>query len=219
MTDAIPAPGTIVPRVVDLSHHNVVKDFGAAAGFGLWGVIHKATQGKAYADPDYAGRRETATAAGLMWGAYHFATGDDIAVQVDWFLAHAKPDDTTLLALDYEDNRLSQMSVHQVVAFLRLIEAKVGRKAAVYSGNRIKENIGLLGADDRAYLATHRLWLCQYGPAPHLPAGFETCWLWQYTGDGTGPKPHTVPGIIAGNGGLDLNSFQGTREDLAASWA
>ncbi len=207
------------PRVVDISHHNVVKDLGAAAAAGIWGVIHKASQGKAYADPDYDARRTAAHAAGMLWGAYHFNTGDPVAAQVEWFLAKAKPDDRTLLVLDYEDNRLSQMNIHQAVDFLRLIETKVGRKAAIYSGNRIKETVSQLNSADRDYLVQHRLWLCQYGQTPRLPMGFTKYWLWQYTGDGVGPQPHNVPGIVAGNGGIDLNSYSGTREQLEAEWA
>lgn len=207
------------PRVVDLSHHNTVKDLGLAAGAGVWGVIHKATQGKAYADPDYPSRRIAAHAAGMLWGAYHFNTGDNVTSQVEWFLAKASPDDKTLMVLDYEDNRLSQMNIEQALDFLRLVKAKTGREAAIYSGNRIKETVGTLGKDELAYLASHRLWLCQYGPVAKLPVGFSKWWLWQYTGDGVGPQPHNVPGIVAGNGGIDLNAYAGTREQLEAEWA
>ena len=47
----------VTPRVIDISHHNEVYDFKMVATAGVWGVIHKATQGKAYVDPNYAGRR------------------------------------------------------------------------------------------------------------------------------------------------------------------
>jgi lysozyme len=207
------------PRVVDISHHNIVKDLGAAAAAGIWGVIHKASQGKAYADPDYDARRVAASAAGMLWGAYHFNTGDNVASQVEWFLAKAKPDDHTLLVLDYEDNRLSQMNIHHAVEFLRLIEAKAGRKAAIYSGNRLKETIDQLGPADSLYMAEHRLWLCQYGQHAVLPHYFAKWWLWQFTGDAVGPMPHNVPGIVAGNGGIDLNTYPGTREQLEGEWA
>lgn len=206
------------PRVVDISHHNVVKDLRLTAAAGIWGVIHKATQGRAYADPDYALRRQAAKAAGMLWGAYHFNTGDPVQLQVDNFLTKAQPDDQTLLVLDYEDNRPSQMNIDQAVDFLRLLEQKVGRKAAIYSGNRVKETIAKLGQGERDYLTSHRLWLCQYGSIPRLPAGWDHWWLWQYTGDGIGPQPHNVPGIVAGNGGIDLNAYSGTRDELAAEW-
>lgn len=209
----------MTPRVVDISHHNVVKDLQATATAGVWGVIHKASQGRAYTDPDYALRRQAAKAAGMLWGAYHFNTGDPVNLQVDNFLTKAQPDDHTLMVLDYEDNRPSQMNIEQAVDFLHQLEAKLGRKGAIYSGNRIKETINHLGRDERAYLTSHRLWLCQYGSKARMPDGWSKYWLWQYTGDGIGPTPHNVPGIVAGNGGIDLNTYDGTREQLDAEWA
>jgi lysozyme len=204
-------------RVVDLSHHNSVRDFGMVAAADVWAIIHKATQGRAYADPDYAGRRVLAEKAGLLWGAYHFGTGDNVKSQVDWFMAKAQPDDKTLMVLDYETNRLSQMRIEQAVDWLRQIEALTGRKAAIYSGPNLKEDIGDLSQEDQAYVCSHRLWQAQYGPVAHIPHGFSKWWLWQFTGDGVGPSPHSIPGI-AGSG-IDINTFTGTRDELAASWA
>lgn len=93
---------TQTPRVVDISHHNIVKDFALVAAAGIWGVIHKATQGRAYRDPDYAMRRKAATNAGLLWGAYHFNTGDAVELQVENFIKTAQPDERRLMVLDYE---------------------------------------------------------------------------------------------------------------------
>ena len=146
----------VTPRVIDISHHNEVYDFKMVASAGVWGVIHKATQGKAYADPTYLIRRHQATAAGLLWGAYHFNTGDDVKSQVRWFIDKARPDDKTLLVLDYEDNRLSNMNIHQAVEFLHRVEDMTGRKAAIYSGNRLKESIEILNDIDRAYLGAFK---------------------------------------------------------------
>ena len=203
-------------RVVDLSHHNDVTSFQNVASAGIWGVIHKASQGTTYGDARYASRRPVALAAGLLWGAYHFATSDPVNEQVDFFLQHAMPDNNTLLVLDYEDFR-PNMSIQQAVLFLRLLEQKMGRKGALYSGNRVKETIGQLSADDRQYLCSHRLWLCQYGPRAVLPPGWDAWWLWQFTGDGVGPLPHSIPGIEGT--GIDINTFNGTRLNLASSWA
>ncbi|QDW38999.1 hypothetical protein FFI89_018720 [Bradyrhizobium sp. KBS0727] len=209
----------MTPRVIDISHHNTVKDFRATANAGVWGVIHKSSQGPGYRDPDYAARRRQALAAGMLWGAYHFNDGSDVAAQVDWFIKCAAPDSSTLMVLDFEDNPKSNMTAKQAVAFLRLLEQKLGRKGAIYSGNRLKETIGTLNAADRKYLLSHRLWLCQYGPRAVLPTGFAKYWLWQYTGDGVGQPPHNVPGVVAGNRGLDLNVYDRDRASLAAEWA
>ena len=84
------------PCVVDISHHNLVLDLEAAAAAGICAVIHKASQGCGYCDPNYASRRALARAAGLLWGAYHFNDGRDVEAQVDWFLRCAAPDHATL---------------------------------------------------------------------------------------------------------------------------
>jgi lysozyme len=205
------------PRVADISHHNVVGNLASSASAGLWGIIHKATQGTTYPDPMYAPRRKLVADAGMLWGAYHFNTGDNVADQVKFFIDKAEPDEDTLMVLDYEDNRLSQMNIHQLVDFCHQIEASLGRKCAIYSGNRLKETISILTKSDAAYVTSHRLWLCQYGPRPKLPPGFSKWWLWQYTGDSVGPLPHSIPGI-SGNG-IDLNAFVGSRDELIAGWS
>jgi len=208
---------TMTPRVIDISHHNSVASFEAVASAGIWGVIHKATQGSSYRDPDYVKRRSAAKAAGLLWGAYHFNDGSDIVSQVSNFLRYADPDAETLLVLDFEDNPKSNMSITQAVQFLKLVETR-GYNCAIYSGNRLKENIGKLSAADRAYLCEKLLWLCQYGPQARLPDGFTDFFLWQYTDGRVGPQPHTIPGV---GGEVDLNVVSkqiDSQETLALVW-
>jgi len=67
--------------IVDISHHNGNIDLQLAKADGIIGVIHKATQGTTGVDPMYQTNRAKAAAAGLLWGAYHFATGDDPVMQ------------------------------------------------------------------------------------------------------------------------------------------
>lgn len=208
------------PVVADIYHGDTVaghncEGFCTARAAGLAGVIHKATQGRGMVDSAYAYRRPLALAAGLLWGAYHFNTGENIADQVSNFFAHAEPDATTLMALDFEDNRLSNMSAMQMVDFLEKADAKLGRKLVIYGGNRIKEHIKELPNDAQAFVASHPLWLCQYGPTAVMPSGWDKYFLWQYTGDGIGPTPHKFDGFE--ESGLDLNVFNGL--DLAKAWA
>ena len=61
----------------------------------------------------------------------------------------------------------------------------------------------------------YKLWLCQYANTPVLPAAWDKYWLWQYTGDGVGPKPHSIAGI---QGDVDLNVFNGSEAELKMSW-
>lgn len=213
------------PRIVDISHYNVIAPdgFKLAAHSGIWGVIHKCTQGTTYVDKEYAKRRQqVAKDTTMLWGAYHFATGDDVEEQVNHFVQSSGVEDhpNTLLALDYEANPSgSTMEPEQMVEFLRAVEQKVGEKAVLYSGNLLKETLSNLTVLDQQYVCSHRLWLAQYGPTPKIPHGFDSYWIWQYTGDGIGPQPHTIPGIsIPGNPGIDLNTYEGSLENLISEW-
>lgn len=206
------------PRVIDIFHGNQVASdgFQKAASLGIWGVIHKASQGFSMKDSKYAERRKMALDAGLLWGAYHFNSGDTVKSQVDNFLSAARPDDKTLLCLDYEDYK-SMMTIDQVVEFCELVEHQTNKPVVIYSGNTLKENISRLKPVDFAYITKKRLWLCQYSSEPKLPKGFDKYWLWQYTGDGNGPEPHSLVGFN-NDGPVDLNVYQGTKQQLTDDW-
>ncbi len=194
-------------NVIDIYHGNVVRDFAALKAAGVLGVIHKVTQGVDFVDQKYAMRRKLATDAGLLWGAYCFNTGQDVEQQVTQFISHADPDAKTLMALDFEDNPHSQMSLAQALQFLKRVEDRLGRKAVLYSGNRIKD---LLGNSVSATFGGHRLWLAQYGPKPHVQNSWKKHWLWQFSEQGH------LPGT---DGFIDLNVYDGSPEDLATEWA
>ena len=237
MTDTASAgapamPKTPIPRVVDIYHGDVmfaevhrtdpVADYKALGQAGIWGLIHKATQGIGVNDPAYRTRRVSARAGGLLTGAYHFNTGDSMPGQVNHFFDAVQPDASTMMALDFEDNRASQMSLSEAVQFLQLADAKLGRPLWVYSGNRIKELICHASTEVRQTFAKRKFWLCEYGAAARMTDsnGHALPWasptLWQFTGDGIGPMPHTLPGIVTK--GIDINSYAGTLDQLKADW-
>ena len=217
------SPGALaVPMVVDLSHFDTVTSFALARSRGVVGVIHKASQGIDVQDATYRDRRQWALEAGLLWGAYHFGTGDDPVRQADYFLQCAQPDCRTLVALDYESYPSSQMTTDGARRFLEEVERRLGRKAVLYSGSTIKE---ALGAEHDGFFGSHRLWLSEYGPIPHVQASWRTYWLWQYTDGSVGPEPRTAPGVPGAfdpqqrSYALDCNYYQGTPEQLADEWA
>ena len=113
-------------------------------------IIHKATEAIGFVDNMYAIRRDDAMDAGLLWGAYHFLRPVSIPAQVDFFLRIAAPDNMTLLALDHEDERVPLINAKE---FLLRVEDAVGRRAVLYSGSLIKDQL-----DDRidGYLAAHQ---------------------------------------------------------------
>lgn len=206
-------------RVVDIYNGDKVSSFQKAADNGIWGIIHKATTGKTGQDAAYAKRRNAALAAGLLWGAYHWGTGVDVEGQVDNFLNTAKPDDNTLVALDFETTPGNQMTLAQARDFLKLINQKLGRKAVLYSANVIKE---ALGNKVDTFFGAHRLWLAHYNPKPVCQKSWSKYWLWQYTDKPTNPElqPSSIPGIPGDSKGrLDCNSYDGSKAQLTAEWA
>jgi GH25 family lysozyme M1 (1,4-beta-N-acetylmuramidase) len=214
------------PKVIDITHWETIPIGGVGGGkpfdqlkqFGILGVIHKATQGVGVQDPTYVLRRQWALDQGLLWGAYHFNTGDPIVNQVANFLGHAQPDANTLCALDFEDNAVSEMSIEEAAEFLIRLGGQLGRQPVLYGGDRLKELLPKASDEVKKIIVAHRLWLAQYSAKPKLPPGFKSYWLWQFTGDGAGPAPHIVPGIRA-VGGIDINSYDGDDDELAAEWA
>jgi lysozyme len=198
--------------VVDLSHFNQVTDFNAVKGDGIVGVIHKATEGTNYIDPTYLSRKSEAQAAGLWWGAYHFGTGDDGALQADFFLSLVNPGPNDLLVLDFEQNTSGpSMTLAGVEQFVTTVQAATGRWPGLYAGAYLKE---LLGDGSNPTLANCWFWLSEYGPEPHVPANWPTWTMWQYTDGSVGPEPHSVAGI----GDCDRDQFNGEMDGLQRLW-
>lgn len=216
---------SITPVVADMNHNNALN-LSKMKAAGLWGIIHKAVQGTGFTDDQYTRRRAAAEELGFLWGAYAFATGDNVKAHVEHFFAIAQPGPKTLMCLDFEDNPHSQMSGAQAREFLDRADQKLGRPCWIYGGNRINEQI----TDHDPWWTAHPLWLCQYKTSAALrdaslqvlsqhitvPKPWKTYTLLQYTGDGIGPRPHTVAGL---EDGADLNAFAGSRAELEAVWA
>jgi len=201
----------INPKVVDLSHHNTPASFDDAYKVGIRGIIHKATQGLSYSDPTYYRRKDNALKAGMLWGAYHFADDTDPRKQWDNFYKFVKPDDKTIMALDYEPNGNHTMNLENARKFLIAAEEALGRKAVLYSGNLIKETL----KKPDAFFNAHPLWLAQYATQYELPVGWTKYWIRQFTGDGSGANPHEVAGL---GKGLDINTYAGSDDDLRRDW-
>jgi GH25 family lysozyme M1 (1,4-beta-N-acetylmuramidase) len=198
--------------VIDISHHNGNVDLQHAAASGILGVIQKATQGSGFVDPTFAINRAKAQAAGLMFGAYHFGTGDDGVAQANHLLATVGDTTHTLLVLDLEANPVGpSMSLGDARAFVTQVNAVTGRYPGLYSGSYIKEQLG--SASDPV-LAQCWLWLAEYGPTPIVPANWPTWTMWQYTDGAYGPEPHIVPGV----GRCDRDMFNGGEDQLQRLW-
>jgi lysozyme len=200
--------------VIDLSHHNANPDFVKARADGVIGVIHKATQGTGFVDDKYAPRKTAALAANLLWGAYHFGTGDNVNAQVSHFIDTVRPDGSFVLVLDFEKNTtppMNSMSLNQAKQFLTAVEQQTGQKPVLYTGSFLTDTCGSAAIPD---LAQYRVWWARYSNTPHLHATWQNYWLWQYSDGINGPNKKSVNGI----GNCDCNTFNGDEAALRASW-
>jgi len=196
----------------DISHFQPNVDFHAAYAGGLRAVFHKATEGIYYVDPRYASARAQAAAAGLLWGAYHFGTGDDALAQAEHFLSIAKPDGNTLLVLDLERNPQGpSMTIEQARTFVSHLQQVTGKWPGLYSGSYIRDNLGNV---KDPVLNNCWFWLAEYGPVPHVPPTWGQWAFWQHTDGHVGPGPQSVPGC----GPCDRDRFAGDADALAAFW-
>jgi lysozyme len=199
--------------VIDISHHNGKSlNFKTAKADGIVGVIHKASQGTSGRDPMYKTNRKKVHDAGLLWGAYHFATGSDGVQQAVNFLDAVGDPQDVLMVLDLEPNPTGpSMDLIGAHAFVTHIHEQTGRWPGLYSGHLIKQ---LLGSSKDPVLANCWLWLAQYGPTAVVPANWPTWTMWQYTDGAVGGDPKSVKGI----GHCDRDRFNGSEANLRKLW-
>jgi lysozyme len=204
----------IHPLFVDLSHWDPAEDYASVKSDGIVACIYKATEGSGYTDPTYVQQQKAAKAAGLKWGAYHFATASTLSAQVDNFMRYAAPDPDELFCLDWEDYGSNTMSLANVKEWIAEVERQLNREGecVLYSGNTAKE---ALGDKIDTFLGSRRLWLCQYGPDPKWQASWDKFWAWQFTDGIVGPMPHSIDGV----GPCDINSYDHGADQLVAEWA
>lgn len=190
--------------VIDISHHNPTPDWQAIKAAGVVGIIHKATEGAGYADPDRKGRLASAMRAGLLISTYHFMRPGGISAQMDFYLRTIDAAQGERVVLDHEDAGVSLADLK--VAITYLWNKRPDLEITIYSGNLIKTQLGAKRDD---LLAKTSLWLAQYGPIPSWPTATWANWsLWQWT------DKERVQGIAAP---VDGNKWNGT-EDALRRW-
>lgn len=208
----------INPKVVDLYHGDDLlyrdeeHDFAKVYDFGIRGVIHKATEGRSDVDSRFRQREVAARACGLLWGWYHFMRPGDPATQAEHFFTTigGTMRGPGVVVLDHED---PSVGVGSALLWMQFIRKLTGQIPWIYSGFLIRQQM-----DNRhkPEWQEYPLWLAEYGPVAKVPLPWQKYVLWQFTGDGQGPHPHTIPGIA--HEVCDISSFDGTDEELRVAW-
>ncbi len=203
---AEPPPGA-TPGI-DVSRYQGTIDWAQVAASGQRFVIAKATEGRSYVDPTYATNRAGAVAAGLVFGAYHFARPDlhpnDPIGEADHFVDTAQLGPGNIVpVLDLErSGDLTQAKLTAwILAWLGEVAARTGVRPMVYTSpngwaNRTGDTTAVADAG-------YRLWIANWFVSePTVPANdWEgNGWaFWQYSDCGT------VPGIA---GCVDLDWYK-----------
>ncbi|MFJ9416187.1 lysozyme [Streptomyces sp. NPDC101227] len=206
------SPSSLAASVegVDVSSHN-----GNVAWSTLWNsgsrfAYVKATESTSYTNPYFAQQYNGSYNAGMIRGAYHFATPNTSsgAAQANYFVDHgggwSKDGKTLPGALDMEYNPYGStcygLSAAGLVNWMKdwfaTYKARTGRDAVIYTSTSWwKQCTG----NSTAFGSINPLWVPRYGSSVgELPAGWGFHTIWQYTSSGA-----TVGDHNRFNGALD----------------
>jgi GH25 family lysozyme M1 (1,4-beta-N-acetylmuramidase) len=199
---------------MDVSSHQGNVNWTTAAHNGAKFAYVKATEAGSYASPFFAQQYNGSYKAGLIRGAYHFATPNSSpgAAQANWFVNHGggwSADGRTLPpAVDLEYNPYGQSCysmkpaalVSWVRAFVNTVHARTKRWPVIYTST----SWWSLCMAGYAGFTADPLWIARYNShlGTVLPHGWRTWTIWQYADAGRFPG--------------DQNEFHGTLTALRA---
>lgn len=206
----------INPKFVDLSHYDDLQDIQKVKAAGIIGVVNKVSEGPGMVDKTFAIRKPVVLGAGMLYGAYHFLRPGDMEQQATHFLQSVGDVKGLLLMGDWE---VTDVSVEAARAWFGAVKDKTGRWPVCYSYAAML--MEMFGHNADATFTQTRLWVACYSAKLYWPTQiWPKPWGWQFTGDGKGPEPHNIPGIVlAGSKGIDINSYDGSDDQLRTEWS
>ena len=177
-------------------------------------IIHKATIGTKKLDPGYAKRKEEARMRGYLWGSYHWGLAGDPEKQADFYIDTVKPGPDELIALDLEDAQSKTlMNVDEAILFVERVKDRTGRYPVLYT-NHASARLIAAKYKNSVFVKTP-LWYARFkSKVTDFPAGvWPTYTLWQFSSEVLPQMP-----ISGTRPDMDINIFNGTVEQLKASW-
>src|SRR5262245_49771123 len=195
-------------KCIDISHYQGRPNFAQVKAAGVIAMIHKATEGTGYSDPDRGVNCKNALDNGIAVCTYHFLKHGNAEQQMNFYCSVVQPEVGERMIIDYEDSACTLDDLHRSVQRLMQIsdDGELDLQITVYSGHLLKEQLG--GSRDALLAENTDLWVAQYGTnSPSYPSGTYDLWtLWQYSDQGS------IPGI--NDAKVDLNNFNGSDENL-----
>lgn len=192
---------------IDLSHHqgeiqwDVLRRELGKDSVRLRFIFHKATEGTDHLDKSYYENMNMSRRYGYINGAYHyFKSGSDPIKQAEWFIERAKlrsGDLAPVLDVEEESGYLNDFR-HNVLAWLRHVEAYYGVKPIIYASHSFRTTY--LNAPE---FDAYPFWIAHYYVRE---VQYKGKWdFWQHTDRGV------LPGITED---VDLNVFNGNESDI-----
>ncbi|TQS73748.1 glycoside hydrolase [Rhodobacteraceae bacterium] len=196
---------------VDAARYQGIMNWSAARSAGVRFAWLKATEGGNYIDPGFEKNADSARAAGVAVGAYHFyyfcRTPQE---QAEWYIKRVPKRAGDLPpVLDIEWNHQSktcrrfpdpQTVVSEMRTFLNIIERHYGTRPVIYT------TVDFWHENHLTRLGNYDFWLRSVADHPKDRYPGVDWTFWQYSGTGI------VPGI---GGTVDLNTFNGNQ----TTWA
>lgn len=213
---AAPAAPPRYVRGLDVSRWDGRIDWARVATAGYRFAFAEATNGNTRVDPTYGRNRAGAAAAGIQFGAFHFArpggrtagaVAADAVAEADRFLAVAQPRSGELLpVLDLEQSGglRPPALIAWTSAWLAEVQRKLGLRAIIYSSPHFWATA--MADTPRFALAGSSLWLAHWthASAPRVPGrnwGSSGWRFWQWTDCGHIPGTRHC---------IDQDRFSGT---------
>ncbi len=191
-------------------------------------ILHKATEGVDFTDPEYQNRRTIAKQKGYKWGSYHLLRKGDALEQAKYYLKNiGKNNKDEIMALDVECTINSQcnvpkykVSAEEIKTFLKYIKKKTGRYPIFYANNSVVKDLSENYPNDEL-LSKIPLWYARFKKeVTDFPSGiWNTYTFWQFSSeinckDGE-ECLYRVRGTLSD---MDVNVYNGTIKDLRANW-
>lgn len=191
---------------IDVSNWQGNVGWNAVAASGVVFAFAKSSEAATYKDPFFSRNWESMKAVGIQRGAYHFARPTNNALEEAANFVSVIANNGGLLpgdmvCLDMEDDSTEGDLLEWTLTWLRAVEGALGVRPILYSTHGYLARRGL--GNIRAVYPLP-LWIADWRDPAGVP---PDCAIWQYSDRGT------VPGI---QGGVDLNGFFGTAEELRA---
>ncbi|HSK01665.1 MAG TPA: GH25 family lysozyme, partial [Kofleriaceae bacterium] len=193
---------------IDVSYYQGAIDWPAVRADGVEYAFVRVGDGVGYIDSRFEPNWAGAAAQGILRGAYQFfRPAQDPIAQADILLGKlaGQPGELPPVIDVEDDGGLSPGQIEAAVrAWIGRVRPVIGREPIIYTGYYFWRDE--VGAPD---LTTSPLWHAQYTTAacPNIPPPWADWAFWQFTSTGR------VAGIA---GDVDVNRWNGTREDLTA---